>query len=380
MPRKILFLSTCVRGGGAGWSLYALLKNLDRSRFEPLVAYPRSGIFQKLYSESEIRTMEVSALPERMSGAGSLVRDLFGLARGANEIARLASRQKVDLVYCNNMLTKPVGWAAAGIANRPVVFHCRNIHDTTARSIFYPMLARSERVRKVICNSEASRRPYAKWVGPKTVVVHNGVDIDRFGDGIPPGRLRSEFGVGKGTPVIGYFGNLIPRKGPDVLLEATAHLLRRFPRAQVFFVGDKPIGSDDRFKRGLAQRSQELGIGRSIHFIGAVPDIRPYLRDVVVAVVPSVQEPFGRVVIEAMAMGVPVVGSAVGGIPEIIQSGANGVLVPPRDPVLLAKAVADLLDDPEGAARMAREGLATVRTRFSAPVIARQIEAVLDSI
>ncbi|MBI2060052.1 MAG: glycosyltransferase family 4 protein [Nitrospirae bacterium] len=378
--KKILFLSTCVRGGGAGWSLYSLIKNLDRTRFEPHVVVPSSGIFGELYRGLRVPLTEIRSLPERMESPASAPRRVIGLALAAREVAALAQSGEFDLIYCNNMLTKPVGWLAGGSARRPVVFHCRNIHDTRARATFYPMLARSPRVKKVICNSEASREPYARWVGGKTVVIHNGVDLDRFSAQNASGAVRSALKLERSAPLVGYFGNLIPRKGPQILVESAPHVLRRQRDAQFVLVGDEPVGGSGRFRQRLADRVRQLGVESAVHFTGAVPDIRPYLSEVNVAAIPSLQEPFGRVVIEAMAMGVPVVATAVGGIPEIIHDGEDGVLVPPGAPLEFAEGILKLLDDPALAGRIARAASDHVRKNFAAPVMARRIESVLDPV
>ncbi|MBI2889339.1 MAG: glycosyltransferase family 4 protein [Nitrospirae bacterium] len=374
---RILFLSTCVRGGGAGWSLLRLLEHLDGWRFEAVVGVPTPGIFADSFEKLGIRYVILPGMPERLPADSAAPARLAGLGRAAIGAARLARAEGIDLIYCNNMLTKPIGWVAGAIAGRPVVFHCRNIHDSPLGAAFYPGLARSPWVRCVVCNSEASAEPYSRVVPGKTLVIYNGVDLPAERTGRRGGGLRISHGFSKEAPAVAYFGNLIPRKGALHLVEAAPHILRRHPEARVFIVGDAPVGDPGDYRRRLQHRAAELSLGPAVRFIGAVPDIGPYLSRTAVAVVPSEQEPFGRVLIEAMAAGVPVVATRVGGIPEIVTDGENGLLVPPANPEKIAEAVCALLDDPTLRQRLARAGRETVRRRFAAPTIARQVERVV---
>lgn len=366
--KKILFLSTCVRGGGAGWSLYTFLSRIDREKFEPLLAVPDAGIFRDRYAALGMEVLEVRSMPERMTSPGSWPRQLAGLSSATTDVLRLARERRPDLIYCNNMLTKPVGWTVGAATGTPVIFHCRNIHDTAPRSIFYPALARAPWVKRVICNSRASEKPYARFVPDKTRVVYNPVDVEAF-------TIKRE---GRpASPVVSYFGNLIPRKGAVFLVEAAPQILERFPKTRFLIVGDTPVGGADEYKSRMIARARELGLESRVRFTGAVADIRPFLHRTAVVVIPSVQEPFGRVAIEAMAAGVPVVASRTGGLPEIVDHGVNGLLAPPEHPAELADAINRLLGDRAMRGRLVREGRRAVHERFSARRVARQIESII---
>jgi glycosyltransferase involved in cell wall biosynthesis len=176
------------------------------------------------------------------------------------------------------------------------------------------------------------------------------------------------------VPVIGALGRFVPKKGFADLLEALALLAARGCRFEARIGGSGPEGQN------LRALSDHLHLTDQVRFVGWVEDKRAFFEALDLVCVPSREEPFGIVVLEAMAHGLPTIASDATGPREILRNGVDGLLVPRGDPAALAAAIVALLDHPERRRALAEAGLATVRARFALPVVARQISAVLCAV
>ena len=165
----------------------------------------------------------------------------------------------------------------------------------------------------------------------RLVLILNGIDTERIRPTVPPVMLRQELGLKAHGPVFGTAGRLVPVKGLPYFLEAARIILEKLPAACFLIVGDGPLRSS------LEQSVRDLGIGHAVHFVGFRPDILDILSVMDVFVLPSLSEGLSMVLLEAMALGKPIVSSSVGGTPEVLRD-ACGWLVPPRDHHALAEA------------------------------------------
>lgn len=384
----MLFLSSCVRGGGAGWSLYYLLKHLDRSRIEPLVVVPDRGIFDERFAELDLRVLTPEWLPHRLlqqrfsahnpiTHYASAAINVGRMGLFVRQLSHIIEREQVELVYCNNMMVKPLGALAAQMAGVPCVLHVRNIHERPAPVRFYGGVARLPCVRRIIANSTASAVPYRAAVPEKVMVVHNGVDLEEYAPGaVDRGRFRDRFELGEAT-LVGFTGNLIPRKGVDTLVRAAAKVARGRPDLVFVVLGRVPIGSPEDHGARYQALASALGVADRVRFLGFVEDVRGAVADWDVLVLPSTQEPFGRSIIEAMALSTSVVASRVGGIPEIIEHGTHGLLVEPGQVDALASAIATLVDDPALRGRLAEAARTRIEERFDVARLTARIEDAL---
>ena len=185
----------------------------------------------------------------------------------------------------------------------------------------------------------------------KIKVIYPGIDMDEFSREKTP-EVDGTF------PVIGCVGNLRIIKGHQTVLEAIPAIIRKFPHAVFYFVGSDFTGGK------VASFAARLGVSRHVRFIGFQEDVRQYMNLFQILLHPSFSEGLPRAILEAMSLEKPVIASAVGGIPEIITSGENGILIPPGDPALLAEKTLNLLHDPQLANQLGKHARITIHNKF----------------
>jgi len=308
-------------------------------------------------------------------------RGLRGLVDGVARAARFsaavvtivheARRQRGAIVYTYDRTRgAPAAYLAARLARRPFVWHAnlsiaynggrlRRYIAFHADRIIAVSRYVAEQYRQAGCPAQALR------------VVLNGVPAPPNIDAAAGERLRASLGIAPRAPVIGMVGRLSPWKGQEDLLRATPILRERFPDLQVLIAGHDTDESrwthgphETSFLAVLERERARLGLESCVRFLGPVSPPTPVYMAADVVALPSHEEPFGLVVIEAMLLGRPVVTCRAGGIPEIVAEG-TAVLVEPRAPEALARALGDLLADREGAARVAAAGRSHALARFS---------------
>jgi len=301
-------------------------------------------------------------------------------AGGTLAFLRLLRRERVRVLYLTDQPTWSLRYALFRLAGvRRILVHDRTsgVRDTSALArrlktlIHHLPLLPADRF---IAVSGFVRQRLVRVNGTpadRTVTVYNGIPLARFAES-DPGHLSRELGVDPARPVILCSGRMQSYKGIQVALRAVRSLRDRPDRPLLVVCG---AGPDLDGFRELAAR---LELGDAVLFTGRRNDVPRLLAGATVSVVPSLwAEAFGLTVVEAMAAGVPVVASEIGGIPELVDPDRTGVLVPPGDADALAVAVAGLLDAPERRARIGRAAARAARERFSAErtvqEIARQI-------
>jgi glycosyltransferase involved in cell wall biosynthesis len=185
----------------------------------------------------------------------------------------------------------------------------------------------------------------------KIKVIYPGVDTQEFS---PIGKKPSE----KPFPVIGCLGNIRFIKGHQTLLEAIPAIVAKFPDALFYFIGSDFTGGK------ITSLATKLGVDRYVRFLGFQEDVRHHMRDFDIFLHPSFSEGLPRAILEAMSLEKTVIASNVGGIPEIITSGENGILVQPGDPGLLAAKTIELLRDPQLINQLGKQARITIQSKF----------------
>jgi glycosyltransferase involved in cell wall biosynthesis len=356
-PTVLLLANFAGLVGGGEESLLGLAATLDRRRVRLLGAVTAEGRVAERLRELAV---PVSVVPLPRVRPWTL--PAMGLAWW--RLRRLLVRQRVALVHAHGSRGALYAGLAALRLHVPLLWHVR-IDDPDPR--LDPVLVRL--ASAMIANSAATARRLASWpaAAGKVTIVPNGVDLARFAPAAPDPALRASLQLEPARPLVGYFGRLEHAKGVDVLLDAAARVHTKLPAA-FLFVGDGPL------RARLASRAQAEGV--PVCFTGRREDVAELMRLCAVVVLPSRSEAFGRVLVEAMASGVPVVATTVGGIPEVCVDGATGLLVPPDDPDALAVAIALTLTDQAATGERVRAALADVHARFDLAIHARGVQAL----
>ncbi len=387
-PRRVLFVTACTGKGGAGNSLALLLRHLDRSRIEPMVVMPNEGVIGERLRRMGIRTVFAPRLRERtwemrfarsnvLTKGLSALWNLFDSAVFTFQLAGLARSLECELIYANHMMVKIMVVVAGALSGRRVMLHTRTIYANAPERWLYTAFATLPHVKRVVAVSRASAANF-RAVPHKVRVVHNGVALDELPARTTRGALRRELGIPGNAPVVGFVGRLAAWKGVDVFLDAAVRLAGPHPSARFVVVGEPLVGSTARSLDDFRAEAGARGLGGRIWFTGFRKDAAACVLDFDVLVVPSVRpDPCPRVVLEALAVGTPVVGSASGGIAETVEDGVTGLLAAPGDAADVAAKVGRILSDPALKAALGSEAMQAMRRDHSAESVAARIQDIV---
>jgi glycosyltransferase involved in cell wall biosynthesis len=286
-------------------------------------------------------------------------------------LTKVMLRLKPDIVHCYLPLTNFMGAAAGcltGVSRVIISKRALGTHQDRNKG-WRPFDVAAFRISKIVtANSRAVAEDTVirdKGHLSKIRVIYNGIDADRlFYDPVERRqvreRTRRSLEIPENVKVVTAVANLIPYKGHADLIEAAADVVKRMPQSMFFMVGeDRGIG------RRLCEMVRTLNLKDHVRFLGQRHDIADILVASDLAVLPSHEEGFSNVILEAMAAGLPVVATRVGGNPEAIVEGQTGWLVPPKDPAALAEKILDSISDPAKAARWGEAGRQRVQDLFS---------------
>lgn len=379
---RVLFVDQSGRLGGAELYLLDVAQAYrDTSRVVLFENGPFADALRAVHIPTTILVPPAAVRHVRkQDGLGALLRALPGLAQTVARLTRLA--REYDLLFANTQKALLIAGLAGWWTGRPVVW---NLHDLLTDDHFTALNRRAAVwganafATHVIANSQASRHAFEAAGGRvPTSVVYNGIDPSPFeavsaSDGA---ALRAQLGV-ENVPLIGLFGRLAEWKGQHVLIEALSSL----PDAHALLVGNALFDGDQAYARHLHQRVEAHELTDRVHFLGFRDDVPALMTACDVIVHTSVApEPFGRVIVEGMLAGRPVVAARAGGALEIIDDGRTGRLVPPSDPATLRRTLATLLQDPGEASSLAKAGRARARNHFSPDAMHSGIHRALTQI
>ena len=294
------------------------------------------------------------------------------------QLVRFLRARRPDIVHTHLIHGDLYGTLAAWLAGVPVVVSTKHNDDAFRRNRFYAWLGRqaARRQDRIITISDHLARFSVEVEGmnaDKITCIHYGLDGAAFRARVRDvASVRAEFGIPAGAPLVGMVGRLTEQKGHVYLLHAWAQVTAALPEARLLLVGDGPLRGE------LQRRARDLGLGGCVIFAGRREDVPRIMAALDVMTLPSLWEGFGLVLLEAMAVGRPIVASRVSAIPEIVVDGETGLLVPPRDADALAQALLALLRDPQRATEMGRRGQVRLEQEFTVERMVAQTEAVYE--
>jgi glycosyltransferase involved in cell wall biosynthesis len=361
---RIAFFAPWLQTGGTQRHLQQVIGLLDPARFSTRVYTLRPG--GEVEAELEASGVPVTCL--HLGGSLGSPRAMVKMVRAA----RTLRADGVQVVHGYQWRPALVGAIVGRLARIPLVLAGkRSLTGTDARArLAWRMIG--PRVDTIVTNADALRdEAKAHGVVARWEVIPSGVDIDRFRSAAGGVEAKRALGLDPLRPVIGTVGRLEERKRQDHLLRAVrAMVAQGSPAPQVLLVGDGPL------RRPLEREAAHLGLASAVHFAGEMTDVRPALAAMDVFVLPSVAEGMSNALLEAMAAGRAVVGTAVGGTGEVIEDGRTGILVPPGDVTLLAMQLRGLLANPGRGEFLGAAARRAVGQRFGAPAMVRRLEHV----
>jgi len=355
-----------------------LIKGLGRGGAEMLLpSLIRSGGPEFKFSVGYFLPWKDALVPD-LEGKGVPVerftaRGPAGMLARVPGIARFLRRHRVDLVHAHLPLAGVVARLAGRMAGVPVVYTEHNLQERyhpltrTLNSTTWGLQSAAVAVSAEV--EESARRQNGSAV--PIYLVRNGIEIPHACcAGTSRERVRGEFEIGPDDPVVGTVAVFRTQKRLDRWLEAAAEIRQRVPDVHFLMVGDGPVRPE------LDEVAGSLGLSDRVHFAGLADDVPPYLAAMDVYLMSSEFEGLPLALLEAMAAGLPVAATSVGGIPEVIDSDAAGLLVEPGDVAGLAAATVRLLTDRAVAEAIGVTGREVVEERFGVERMARELEDI----
>jgi len=380
-PLRILYVSPSATLGGAERSLLELIAGLPRDRYRPFLMLPRDGPLVAAGRDAGA-TVVVVPWPAGLLAIGrertwsNRLRPLVAPLMLPPVIARIlwqVKRLRIDIIHTNGTKTHLAAAPAALLLRRPLVWHLRDILGPGALLTTMRRLSRSI-PDAVIANSRATAASMGERLGAR--VIYNGLDMVQFSPRPRDPSIRRDLGFPDDAFVIGALGALAPLKGHIWLIRAMPAVLAAAPEARLMIVGEEmyDTAGHQGYRATLSQEIARLGLGDRVALTGRRDDVVRQYAAMDVVVNSSVRpESFGRVLVEAMACGRPVISTNLGGPREILEDPGVGTLVPAEDPAALATAILALQADPLLRRRVGETGRTMVAERFA---IGRHVEQV----
>ena len=400
---RVLFVEASSGGvvGGSLTGLYHLIRGLDRTRFAPSMV-----LYEPKAMETELKALEVPVYHVRRqrlrkehallnyegyhrAKQSSAVRGLLRLGRqslrlaveevpAALRLARVMRNAAADVVHLGNGVRANFdGLLACRLTRTPVLCHVKGFEKYSGRE-----RRAARRIDALVSMTKAVEAHCLRnGVRARTMrVVYDGLDEAGFVAQHERQAVRAQLGIRNGVPCVGVVGNIQEWKGQAILVEAMARVMRAVPQARALIIGGVHRAGAA-YSEQLCARIRELGLDHAVAITGFRSDIADVMNALDVVVHTSVRpEPFGRVILEGMLLGKPVVASAAGGVPELIEDGDTGFLTTPGNPDALAERLIPLLQDADLRQQVGRRAQQWARERFSLPAHVAAMSAIYEEL
>lgn len=385
---------------GTGRYLAEIIGGLDRDRFQPVFFAPVPRAWhddfvrmdvELVYPEGVEPLNTAEATPTKPAEQPLTRRRRIrlpktaawfaGLTRDTARLRKLFQRRHVDLLHTNNTGAEPAP-IAARLAEIPLVlgtFHVLPSYDVD--NLYsgwnFRLLERRSMAslhRAIACCAAAKNEWHARcgFTENLATVVYNGIEPERVERRQSAESARKHLGLPTDATLIVGLGNLHRLKGFEYLVRALPEVLKQNPKVRLAIGGTGPLAES------LCRLGNELGVADAIYWLGFCNDVRALLESADVYAHPSIIEAFPMSLLEAGGAGLPTVATNVGGIPELVQDGVTGMLVPPHNPEAIAQALCKMLASPEQLAEMGRAAQDRVLTHFTRAKMVEQTVAIYN--
>lgn len=366
--------------GGAGQHVLSLASECDPRRFESTVAMTANSPMRPEFERAGVRV-----LPLALDHYGGPLRNVMAF----RQLATILKSEAFDIIQTHTSVAGALGRVAASFySHAPVVHMLHAFAGHPYRSGPFRVTARMVERRLdrftdwYIAGSQAMIRSGVKqriFTADKVKLISNGIDLTPFRTAEVLSRgesngAASETAGAEDALTVGFLGRLEEQKGAPFLIQAAAIVKRQNPRIRFVLAGDGKL------RPGLEKLAAELQVKDVVKFVGWQSDTVNFLRQIDVMAMPSLWEAFGLSAAEAMAIEKPVIASRVDGLPEVVEDGVTGILVPPAEPEPLARAILQLAADPEQRRLMGAQGRHRVESLFSLDSMIERHEAFYERV
>lgn len=380
MSYRVLHIHALPVVSGSGINTFLTMRDVDPGRFCSELACAPGGELETLVKENGLRFHPFANFVQPLDP----LNDAMALLR----LTRFLMKEKYHIIHTHNSKTGFIGRLAGRLARVPVIVH--TVHGFSFHDREPIWRRRLFRWLEALAVCWADRmifisQPLVDWARREGILrkktryakIYSGIEVEKFRPAGAAKKMaaRKCWAIPDDAFVVGIVSKLWEGKGHAILIEAFSVAAAGAENSRLVIVGEGPLRADLEamvFRKGLSEK---------VLFTGFQADVAPIIATFDLSVLPSFFEGMGRVLLEAMAMGVPVIGSDVGGIPDLIRHGREGLLVPPGDAAALAEAIAKVVKNPQSAEKMGRAGTKRVSEKFSARKMVQDIEQVyLDAL
>ena len=380
---KIIHIITRLDKGGSAENTFLTVLGIVKKNYE--VVLVKGPTYESKMSKEEHISV-ISGLKEANLKGVKIVNNPF-LLRRINPVYDFLAlfslwvfliKEKPTIVHTHTSKAGLLGRLAAKLAGVPIIVHTPHGHiffgyfGTLKTKIFIFLERLASRITdKIVALTNKERDDHVSFKidkKEKFVVIFSGVELDRFKELDPEQKrnVKKELGLFDNSFIVGTAGRLVPVKGPQYLIKAAKYVISKYPKTFFIFIGD------GRLRQNLEKEAFNLGIKENIIFLGWRSDVAKIISIFDVFALPSLNEGMGRVLVEVMALGKPIVASDVGGIPDLVIDGKNGFLVPARNPKELAKYIQILIEDEAKREQMGLAGKMSAQN-FSKDIMVERI-------
>ncbi len=366
VKKKVLNIQSRICIGGPAIQIELLAKHLDRNKFEPIFL---GGAIEK---DESSRLEDISNLGVKIDIIKSMHRRSHPLndLLSVFQVYRYIKKEKPDIVHTHTAKAGAVGRVAAFLARTPVVIHTFHGHSfanyfsrlTTAVFIHIERLL-SRITTRIIAISTLQKEDltsiYKIAAADKVEIINIGIDVNFFAQHSKSHNLRETLGLADTDKLIGTVGRLVPIKNIELLIKSFAVIREQNQNVHLCIGGDGPE------RENLQQLVSELGLNDCIHFLGWVHDVKEFYAGIDVYAISSLNEGTPVTILEAMASRVPVVATAVGGVPDLIRNRENGLLCDSNNVDGMARAIGTVFENADLAKKLCDSAFEFVRQNYS---------------
>ena len=387
---RVIHIITRLDKGGSAETTLLIVSLMNHEKYDVFLAHGLS-------LESRMSIMEKEAVSLDMSLAEAKGVSLFALPSLVRRLSfkndllafisiyRLIKRIKPHIVHTHTSKAGVLGRLAACLAGVPIIIHTP--HGHVFHSYYGPIMTKifvfTEKILSFITDkiTALTNREREEHLEEgiasieKYVIIHSGVMLDRLMNmSVDIEAGKKEYGIPQDCNVIGVIGRLVPIKGHKYLVSAAKKIVKEFSNTVFVFVGDGYLNAS------LERQAESIGVRKNIIFTGWRKDAAEILNLFDILVFPSLNEGMGKVLVEGMALGKPIVASSVGGIIDLVRNGENGILVPPGDSDALGNAILQLIKNRNLAEELGKNGKAKVYPEFDVSVMVKEIDDLYESL